>query len=125
MGSKEITHEYCSNSRKIILWRKIPCPELSFIAMYQDTITRNSESASFAKLLRFLLTLGFERNKTNLDHVFWGKSFCGLRKIPSYPFWVKGKKTITWNSDFSPPSMSPRCHNKIQSYRFYVLVEKR
>ena len=47
---KEITHQ-CSNSRKIILWREIPSSELSFIALYQKTITQNSESASFMELL--------------------------------------------------------------------------
>ena len=53
---KEITHE-CSNLRKIILWRKSPSSELSFIALYQKTITRNSESASFTGLLKSLLAL--------------------------------------------------------------------
>ena len=53
---KEITHE-CSNLRKIIFWRKIPSSELSFIALYQNTITRNSESASFTGLLKSLVAL--------------------------------------------------------------------
>ena len=52
---KEITHE-CSNLRKIILLRK-PSSELSFIVLYQKTITRNSESASFMGLLKSLLVL--------------------------------------------------------------------
>ena len=53
---KEITHE-CSNLRKIIFWRKIPSSELSFIALYQNTITRNSESASFTGLVKSLVVL--------------------------------------------------------------------
>ena len=36
----------------------------------KKTITGNSESSSFTKLLKSLLTLDFERNKTNLDYVF-------------------------------------------------------
>ena len=53
---KGITHK-CSNLRKIILLRKIPSSELSFIVLYQRTITRNSESASFMGLLKSLLVL--------------------------------------------------------------------
>ena len=53
---KEITHE-CSNLRKIILWRNSASSELSFIALYQRTITRNLESASFTGLLKSLLAL--------------------------------------------------------------------
>ena len=51
-----MTHE-CSNLRKILLWRKSPSSELSFIALYQKTITRNSESPSFKGLLKSLLAL--------------------------------------------------------------------
>ena len=42
---------------KKIFWKKFPSSELSFIALYQKTITRNSESASFTGLLKSLLTL--------------------------------------------------------------------
>ena len=44
------------NSKKGIL-KEIPSSELSFIALYQKTITRNSESASFTGLLKSLLAL--------------------------------------------------------------------
>ena len=118
---KEITHECCSNSRKIVLWGKIPGSKFSFIVLYQKTITRNLESASFTKLLKSLLTLGFERNQTNLDYVFRVTSYGGLRKIPSYRFCVKGKKTITWNSEFSPPSISPRV---IIKFRVIVFMSR-
>ena len=44
------------NSKKSIL-KEIPSCELSFIALYQKTITRNSESVSFTGLLKSLLAL--------------------------------------------------------------------
>ena len=44
------------NSKKSIL-KEIPSSELSFVALYQKTITRNSESASFTGFLKSLLAL--------------------------------------------------------------------
>ena len=45
------------NSRKIILWRKIPSFESSFSAPYQKNLSRNSKSASFTELLTSLMDL--------------------------------------------------------------------
>ena len=57
------------NSKKSIL-KEIPSSELSFIALYQKTITRNSESASFMGLLKSLLACGFWKKPDKLGLCF-------------------------------------------------------
>ena len=60
------------------------------------------------------LTLGFERNRTNLDYVFWVKALVDSEKSELLFLGIGHKiKTITWNSEFSLPSMSPRVMVKL------------
>ena len=52
---KDLSKTYSKFKKNIL--KEIPSSELSFIALYQKTITRNSESASFTGLLKSLLAL--------------------------------------------------------------------
>ena len=88
---KEITHEY-SYLRKIILWRKIPTSELSFIALYQKTITRNSESASLTGLLKSLLALWVLEETRQTWHMFSELKLWLAKKVSKLSIFSIGQK---------------------------------
>ena len=95
------------NSKKSIL-KEIPSSELSFIALYQKTITRNSESASFTGLLKPLLALWvLEETRQTWPMFFESKALIHSERFRVIVFQY-GAKTINRNSEFSLPSMIPR-----------------
>ena len=102
---KEITRE-CSNLRKIILWRKIPSSELSFIALYQKVIPRNSESASATGLLKSLLILWvLEETRQTWPMFAELKALVDSERFGVIVFQYRAKND---NSELSLPSMIPR-----------------
>ena len=95
------------NSKKSIL-KEIPSSELSFIALYQKTITRNSESASFTGLLKSLLALCvLEETRQTWPMFSESKALIHSERFRVIVFQY-GAKTINQNSEFSLPSMIPR-----------------
>ena len=95
------------NSKKSIL-KEIPSSELSFIALYQKTITRNSESASFTGLLKSLLALWvLEETRQTWPMFSESKTLIHSERFRVIVFQY-GAKAMNRNSEFSLPSMIPR-----------------
>ena len=121
---KEITHE-CSNLRKIILWRKSQSSELSFIALYQKTITRNSESASFTGLLKSLLALWvMEETRQTWPMFSELKALVDSERFRVIVFQYRAKNDNSELGIFTSKH-DPICKSKIPSYRFSVQGKKR
>ena len=94
--------------------------ELSFIALYQKTITRNTESASFTGLLKSLLAMWvIEETRQTWPMFSELKALADSERFRVIVFQYMATETITRNSEFSLPSMIP-CVTKNPSYRFYV-----
>ena len=110
---KEITHE-CSNLRKIILWRKIPCSELSFIALYQKMITQNLESASFTELLKSLLTLGFLKKPAKLGLCFLSEKLWLTQKNSELSFLGTAHKNDNLKLGIFTSKHESTCHNDLR-----------
>ena len=101
---KEITHER-SNLRKIIFWRKIPSSEFRVIVycLYQNTIIRNSESASFTGLLKSLVALWvLEETRHTWPMSSELKALVDPERFRVIVFQYRAEND---NSDFSYPSM--------------------
>ena len=110
------------NSKQSIL-KQIPSSELSFIALYQKTITRNSESTSFTGLLKSLLALCIlEETRQTWRMVSESKALIHSERFRVIVFQY-GARTINQNSEFSLPSMIP-CATKNSELSFLCIGPK-
>ena len=105
---QDLSKTYSKFQKKGIL-KEILSSELSFIALYQKTITRNSESASFTGLLKSLLALWIlEETRQTWPMISESKALMIHSERFRVIVFQCRAKTINRNSEISLPSMIPR-----------------